>query len=58
MTITAPAGINGLLIEQLEAIPQPGTALKVGDYLFEVLQIADNTIRTVRAQAAAKPKSA
>jgi Mg2+/Co2+ transporter CorB len=45
-----PKTINGLLLEQLETIPQPGTALKVGEYLFEVLQIADNTIRTVRAQ--------
>jgi Mg2+/Co2+ transporter CorB len=53
-----PKTINGLLIEHLEAIPQSGTALKVGDYQFEVLQIADNTIRTVRAQAVAKPKSA
>jgi len=51
-----PKTINGLLLEQLETIPPPGTALKVGDYLFEVLQIADNAIRTVRAQV--NPKSA
>jgi Mg2+/Co2+ transporter CorB len=50
-----PKTINGLLLERLETIPQPGTALKVGDYLFEVLQIADNAIRTVRAQVSAKP---
>jgi Mg2+/Co2+ transporter CorB len=49
-----PKTINGLLLEQLETIPQPGTALKVGDYLFEVLQIADNAIRTVRAQVGQK----
>jgi Mg2+/Co2+ transporter CorB len=49
-----PKTINGLLLEQLETIPQPGTALKVGDYLFEVLQIADNAIRTVRAQVSSK----
>jgi Mg2+/Co2+ transporter CorB len=52
-----PKTINGLLVEQLEAIPQAGTALKVGNYQFEVLQIADNTIRTVRAQAVAKPQA-
>jgi len=45
-----PKTINGLLLEQLETIPQPGTALKLGEYLFEVLQIGDNAIRTVRAQ--------
>ena len=48
-----PKTINGLLLEQLETIPDPGTALKVGDYQFEVLQIADNAIRTVRIYAPA-----
>jgi Mg2+/Co2+ transporter CorB len=48
-----PKTINGLLLEQLETIPNPGTALKVGDYQFEVLQIADNAIRTVRIYAPA-----
>ncbi len=46
-----PKTINGLLLEQLETIPDPGTALRVEGYLFEVLQIADNAIRTVRIQA-------
>jgi Mg2+/Co2+ transporter CorB len=50
-----PKTINGLLLERLETIPQPGTALQVGDYVFEVLQIADNAIRTVRAQVSARP---
>ncbi|HZO23556.1 MAG TPA: transporter associated domain-containing protein, partial [Steroidobacteraceae bacterium] len=43
-----PKTINGLLLEQLEMIPNSGTALKVGDYQFEVLQLADNAIKTVR----------
>jgi len=43
-----PKTINGLLLEQLETIPNPGTALKVREYQFEILQIADNAIRTVR----------
>ncbi len=46
-----PKTLNGLLLERLETIPAPGTTLKVGPYLFEVLQIADNTIRTVRVRA-------
>jgi Mg2+/Co2+ transporter CorB len=46
-----PKTVNGLLLEQLETIPDPGTTLKVGDYQFEVLQIADNAIRTVRIYA-------
>jgi len=45
-----PKTINGLLLEQLETIPEPGTTVRVGDYQFEVLQTGDNTIRTVRVQ--------
>ncbi|HEY8510131.1 MAG TPA: HlyC/CorC family transporter [Steroidobacteraceae bacterium] len=43
-----PKTLNGLLLEKLETIPDPGTTLKVGEYMFEVLQTGDNTIRTVR----------
>lgn len=43
-----PKTVNGLLLEKLETIPEPGTTLKVGEYTFEVLQTGDNTIRTVR----------
>ena len=50
-----PKTLNGLLLERLETIPSPGTALKVGPYLFEVLQIADNAIKTVRVRAPAAP---
>jgi Mg2+/Co2+ transporter CorB len=52
-----PKTLNGLLLEKLETIPEPGTALKVGDYLFEVLQTGDNTIKTVRVQVA-EPRAA
>ncbi len=48
-----PKTINGLLLERLETIPDPGTVLRVEGYLFEVLQIADNAIRTVRIQTPA-----
>ena len=46
-----PRTLNGLLLEKLETIPTPGTALRIGNYDFEVLQIADNAIRTVRVRA-------
>ncbi len=45
-----PRTLNGLLLEKLETIPTPGTALRIGDYEFEILQIADNSIRTVRVR--------
>jgi Mg2+/Co2+ transporter CorB len=52
-----PRTLNGLLLEKLETIPTPGTALRIGDYEFEILQIADNTIRTVRVRTP-KPEPA
>ncbi|MGH8133584.1 MAG: HlyC/CorC family transporter [Steroidobacteraceae bacterium] len=53
-----PKTVNGLLLEHLETIPDPGTMVRVGDYEFEVLQIADNAIRTVRVRAPASERSA
>jgi Mg2+/Co2+ transporter CorB len=46
-----PKTVNGLLLEHLETIPDPGTMVRVGAYEFEVLQMADNAIRTVRVRA-------
>jgi Mg2+/Co2+ transporter CorB len=49
-----PKTLNGLLLEQLETIPEPGTQLRVGSYQFEVLQMADNAIKTVRIRTPAE----
>ncbi len=45
-----PKTLNGLLLEQLENIPDAGTVLRFADRQFEILQVADNAIRTVRVQ--------
>ncbi len=50
-----PKTVNGLLLEHLETIPDSGTMVRVGNYEFEVLQIADNAIRTVRVRAPGLP---
>jgi Mg2+/Co2+ transporter CorB len=61
-----PKTLNGLIVEYLEMIPEPGTTLKLADYMLEVLQTGDNAIKTVRVRppgggippaAAAPPKS-
>ena len=57
LSTDGPKTLNGLLIEQLETLPEAGAEVTVGDYQFEVLQIGENTIRTVRARRAA-PMSA
>ena len=43
-----PKTLNGLIVEFLETIPETGTTLKLSDYMIEVLQTADNAIKTVR----------
>ncbi|MDE2252158.1 MAG: DUF21 domain-containing protein [Gammaproteobacteria bacterium] len=45
-----PKTLNGLLLEKFENIPQAGTSLRIGALEFEVLQTADNSIRTVRVR--------
>jgi Mg2+/Co2+ transporter CorB len=48
LPIDGPKTLNGLIVEFLETIPEPGTTLKLADYTLEVLQTADNAIKTVR----------
>jgi len=48
---TGPRTLNGLIVEYLETIPDTGVSLKLGDYAVDILQIADNTVKTVRMRA-------
>ncbi len=43
-----PKTINGLVLEYLESIPDPGVSLRIDNYIIEVVQTADNAIKTVR----------
>jgi Mg2+/Co2+ transporter CorB len=47
-----PKTINGLVLEVLESIPDPGVSLRIENYVIEVVQTTDNAIRTVRIRAA------
>jgi len=53
---TGPRTLNGVILEYLETIPELGTSFKLGTYSLEILQTADNIVRTVRMRALAKPK--
>jgi len=46
-----PKTLNGVIIEQLETIPEPGTGLTLNDYPIEILATSDNAIKTVRIRA-------
>ncbi len=43
-----PKTLNGLIVEYLETIPEPGTSFKIRDYTVEVLQTGENIVKTVR----------
>jgi Mg2+/Co2+ transporter CorB len=50
-----PKTLNGLLVEQLETLPDTGESVSIGEYEFEVLQTGENTVRTVRARRVVPP---
>lgn len=49
-----PKTINGLIIEYLEHIPEPGTSLLIANYPMEVVLSTSNTVKTVRVDASSK----
>ncbi|WP_312451738.1 HlyC/CorC family transporter [Stutzerimonas nitrititolerans] len=47
-----PKTLNGLITEALEQIPDSGICLQIGLYRLEILQAADNRVKSVRAWVA------
>ena len=43
-----PKTLNGLIVEYLETIPQPGTDLKIEGYPIEIVDTDDHRVKTVR----------
>jgi Mg2+/Co2+ transporter CorB len=46
--LDGPKTINGLVLEHLEAIPEPGTSLKISEYPIEIVQTQDRMVKVVR----------
>jgi Mg2+/Co2+ transporter CorB len=46
--LEGPKTINGLLLEQLEDIPEGGSSLVVADYPVEILQVQNRMVKVVR----------
>ena len=56
-----PKTLNGLIVEQLETIPETGTGVTVADYPIEILDASEHGIKRVRVFApgsAPPPKAA
>ena len=50
--IDGPKTMNGLLLERLEVIPEPGTSVKIGGFPIEILQTEDRKVKVVRLRKA------
>ncbi len=52
LPVTGPRTLNGLILEYLEHIPEPGTSLRIGPLSIEILQAVDNAVKTARIRPA------
>ena len=43
-----PKTLNGLILEHLEHIPEPGTGLRINNFTIEIMQSAENAVKTVK----------
>ncbi|MDA1075244.1 MAG: HlyC/CorC family transporter [Proteobacteria bacterium] len=50
-----PKTLNGLLLEELETIPDSNLCIRIGDYRFETMQITDNSIKNVKIMRDVRP---
>ncbi|WP_040661834.1 HlyC/CorC family transporter [Nitrococcus mobilis] len=50
MPTSGPKTLNGLILEHLEAIPEPGTSLLLDDYPVTIIQTERHKVKTARIQ--------
>jgi len=43
-----PKTLNGLIVEHMEDIPETGTSLRLAGYPLDIIQISNNTVKTVK----------
>jgi Mg2+/Co2+ transporter CorB len=46
--LDGPKTLNGLIVEYLQDIPEPNTAVKIAGYPLEIVQIQDRMVKAVR----------
>lgn len=57
LPVDGPRTLNGLIVETLETIPQPGTTFRVGELAIEILQTAENAVRSARVRPVAETEA-
>ena len=46
--LDGPKTVNGLVLEALEDIPEPGASIEISGYRFDVIQVLDKMVKVVR----------
>lgn len=54
LPLAGPKTLNGLVLEHLEDIPEPGTTLKIADYPIEIVQVQERAVKIARIFPVAK----
>ena len=52
-----PKTLNGLILDYMETIPEPGTSLKLHGHPMEIVQTTENAVKTVRIAPKTTPKT-
>jgi Mg2+/Co2+ transporter CorB len=53
--LDGPKTLNGLILEHLEDIPEPGTTVKIAGHPIEIVQTQDRAVRSARIYPANRP---
>ncbi|MBT7952567.1 MAG: HlyC/CorC family transporter, partial [Gammaproteobacteria bacterium] len=48
LPVDGPKTLNGLIIEHMQSIPEPGTSLRLGNLTMTITQAVDNAVKKVR----------
>jgi magnesium and cobalt exporter, CNNM family len=48
LPVDGPKTLNGLIIEQMQSIPEPGTSLRLGNLTMTITHAVDNAVKKVR----------
>ena len=57
LPLDGPKTLNGLILDHLQSIPEPGTSLKVENVSLTITQAVDNAVKKVRIQKIAAPEN-
>ena len=52
-----PKTLNGLILEYLESMPEPGTSLLLAGHPVEIIQVKDNAVKTARVSPPLRKES-